>query len=111
MNVYLIANEQGRLRVLVSRGDSPVQIAELYGVSTKEVKNWLDICVIDIPKDKPSPSRVEVEKVLKEAKQANKPVGTIHNFGKQLGVSKHSFEFLVEKYGLESLYWSIIRGL
>lgn len=104
-------SEQGRLRTLVSRGDSAIQIAELYGDSASNVKKWLKECCIDIPEDRKSPSKEQVEAVLEEVYHTKKSVGAVYNFGQKLGVSKSSFDFLVEKYGLEALYWSIIRGL
>jgi len=100
-------DERFRIGGLLRQGDSRVQIAEIYGVSSAKVSNWLKEFAYETPKDKPSPSKDEVLKVLEEERNLYRPVGKVFNFGSKLGISNASFEYLIEKYNLNELYWRI----
>ena len=100
-------NEQGRFKTLLKEGDSSVQLAEIYGVSANTAAVWLKKCNIKVPQDKASPTKEEVLQVLEKEKNTKAHKGKVYNFGKALNISNASFEYLVEKYGLEELYWRI----
>ena len=103
--------EEGKFRRLLREGDSRIQIAELYGVSSNRVSGWLRECELDIPMDKMSPSKEQISKVLSEEHKLGLPAGSIHNFGVKLGISNALFDHLVEKYGLQEEYWRVIYNL
>lgn len=100
-------DEQGKLNLLARSGDSCVQIAEIYGVSSKTAKNWLDYSNILSSKDKPSPRKEDIINVLEQERKLYRPIGKVYNFGEKLGISNDSFMYLVEKYGLDELYWRV----
>lgn len=103
--------EIGKFSLLLREGDSRVQIAELYGVASNRVSGWLKECELNIPKDKVSPSKEEMTQVLKDEHKLGMPAGSIHNMGVKLGISNATFDYLVEKYDLQELYWKVIYNL
>lgn len=134
---YYSPNFAKWVSLLISQGDSPVQFAEMWGLSLRRVKNILDklsaeysgkkyINFPEIPADQKSPTKKEVINAIKKASNSRyTPVDVLykqdsrypakeyvkHKLCKKFHISETTVDFLLAKYDLEDLADSVVTKL
>lgn len=109
------------VRHLYLCGDSPVQIGELCGVSTKKAQKIAGKLALDyayvgndtlknIPKCKPSPKKAELQKLIQDLKDNDFGLSLFDSekylrlkICRKLGISDYTLTYLLGKYDLKDL--------